>query len=143
MNRSTVWGTAIVVAHLLLNIMHGRAHRELRIGLTPIGAMFVIVVVLILPLVAAVLLWTAKKRLGLMLLSLAMLGAFLFGWYHHFLAMGSDHVHSQPPNSWGLAFVLTSWGLLLTEAMGTYAGAHFLWIAKTPLDKGDSPSSHA
>ena len=45
--------------------MHGLAHRELRVGLAPPASIFVIVVVLIFPLVAMALLWTAEKRLGL------------------------------------------------------------------------------
>src|SRR5579864_5668030 len=43
-NRSAKYATAIVVAHLLVNIAHGLAHRELRVGLSPFGSLFVIVV---------------------------------------------------------------------------------------------------
>jgi hypothetical protein len=120
--------TAIVVAHLLVNIAHGLAHHELRVALP--ATMFVILVVLIAPLLAMGLLWTAEKRPGLMLLSLSMLGSFLFGLYHHFLAMGPDHVNSQPWSPWGLAFGLSAYALLITEAIGTYTGIHFLWVSK-------------
>ena len=96
MNRSAKYATAIVVAHLLVNLMHGLAHRELRVGLAPPASIFVIVVVLISPLIALALLWTAEKRLGLILLSLSMFGSLLFGLYHHFLAVSPDHVRSQP-----------------------------------------------
>src|SRR5215472_4971926 len=129
-SRSAKYVTAIVVAHLLVNIAHGLAHRELRVGLPPSGSVFVIVVVLILPLVAMVLVWTAKKRLGLILLSLSMFGSVLFGFYHHFLVASPDHVHSQPTSPWGIAFIFTAYGLLITEAIGTYVGIHFLWLAK-------------
>lgn len=131
MNRSTKYVTAIVIAHLLVNIAHGLAHQGLRVALAPPDLIFVIMVVLISPLLAMGLLWTAAKLLGLMLLSLSMFGSFLFGLYQHFLAMGPDHVRSQPPSPWGLAFVLTAYGLLITEVIGTYVGVHFLWIAKT------------
>ena len=135
MNRSAKYATAIVVAHLLVNIAHGFAHRELRVGLATPASIFVIVAVLIFPLLAMGLLWTAGKRPGLMLLSLSMFGSFLFGLYHHFLVTGPDHVRSQPANPWGLAFVLTAYGLLITEAIGTYVGVHFLWIAKEASSK--------
>jgi hypothetical protein len=46
---------------LLVNIVHGLAHRKLRVGLVSLGSIFVIVVMLALPLIAAGLLWTAKK----------------------------------------------------------------------------------
>ena len=129
MNRSAAYATAIVLVHLLLNIAHGLAHRGVRVGLAPSGAIFVIVVVLILPLVSLGLIWTAKKRLGLILLSSSMFGSLLFGVYHHFLVMSPDHVRSQPANPWGLLFVLTAYGLAITEAIGTYLGVHFLWAS--------------
>jgi len=128
-NRSAAYATAIVLVHLLLNIAHGLAHRGVRVGLAPSGAIFVIVVVLILPLVSLGLIWTAKKRLGLILLSSSMFGSLLFGVYHHFLVMSPDHVRSQPANPWGLLFVLTAYGLAITEAIGTYLGVHFLWAS--------------
>jgi hypothetical protein len=130
MNRSAKYATAIVVAHLLVNIVHGLAHRELHVGLAPLDSIFVIVVVLVFPLIATVLLWTTKKRLGLTLLAFSMFGSLLFGLYHHFLAVSPDHIHSQPPGGWGTAFALTSYLLLITETIGTYVGVHFLWIAK-------------
>ena len=125
-DRRAAYVTAIIGVHLLVNIVHGLAHRELRVGLALPASVFVIVVVLIVPLLAMGLLWTAEKRLGLMLLSLSMSGSLLFGLYHHFLAMGPDHVNSQPWSPWGLAFGLTAYALLIIEAIGTYTGIHFL-----------------
>ena len=130
-SRAVTCATGIVVAHLLVNIAHGLAHRELRVGLPPSGSVFVILVVLILPLVAMALVWTVQKRESLFLLSLSMFASLLFGLYHHFLAIGPDHVHSQPPSLWGITIVLTSYLLLIMEAIGTYVGIHFLWIAKS------------
>jgi hypothetical protein len=136
-SHSCKYATSIIVgAHLLVNILHGLAHRELHVGLAPPALIFVIVVVLIFPLLAMGVLWTAEKRLGLVLLSLSMFGSLLFGLDHHFLAFSPDHVRSQPPSPWGIAFVLTAYGLLITEAIGTYLGIHFLWIAKEALNKG-------
>jgi hypothetical protein len=135
-NRSAKYATAIVVAHLLVAIVHGSAHQVLRIGLTPTASIFVIVVVLILPLIAAGLVWRPETRLGLILLSLSMFGSLLFGLYHHFLALSSDHVHSQPSSLWGIIFILTAYLLLITEAIGTYIGIHFLMIAKRALTRG-------
>ena len=130
MNRSAKYVTAIVVAHLLVNIAHGLAHRELRVGLVPPASIFVTVVVLLCPLLAMALVWTAKKQPGLILLSLSMFGSLVFGFYHHFLVASPDHVRSQPLSLWGIVFVLTAYGLLITEAIGAYLGVHFLWIAR-------------
>jgi hypothetical protein len=62
-----------------------------------------------------------------------MLGSFLFGLYNHFLTMSPDHVRAQPWNPWGVAFVLTAYALLISEAIGAYVGIHFLWICKRDL----------
>jgi hypothetical protein len=43
-SRAANYTTAVVVVHLLVNIAHGLAHRELRVGLPPSGSVFVIVV---------------------------------------------------------------------------------------------------
>jgi hypothetical protein len=129
-NRSAKYATAIVVAHLLVNLVHGLAHRDLHVGLPPLDSIFVVVVVLVSPLLAMALVWTTKKRIGLILLSLSMFGSLLFGFYHHFLAASPDHVRLQPASAWGIAFVLTAYGLLITEAIGAYVGIHFLWIAR-------------
>ena len=130
MSRAASYATAIVVAHLLVNIAHGLAHRELRVGLDPPASIFVTVVVLVGPLLALALVWTTKKRIGLILLSLSMFGSLLFGLYHHLLVVSADHVRSQPASAWGITFVVTAYLLLITEAIGTYVGVHFLWIAK-------------
>ena len=129
-SRAAKYAIAIVVAHLLVTIPHGLSHLELRVGLDPRAEIFVIVVVLICPLLAMALVWTTKKRIGLILLSLSMFGSLLFGFYHHFLVASPDHVRSQPATAWGIVFVLTAYGLLITEAIGAYVGIHFLWIAR-------------
>lgn len=135
-SRAAKYATAIVVAiHLLINVVHGVAHRELHVGLSPSGSIFVIAVVLILPLVAMALLWTVQKRLGLILLSHSMFGSLLFGLYHHFLVISPDHVHAQPASPWGIAFIFTAYGLLITEAIGAYVGIHFLWVARGTSSK--------
>ena len=135
MNRSAKYVTAIVVAHLLVNIAPGLAHRELRVGFDPPASIFVTVVVLVSPLLAMALVWTTKKRIGLILLSLSMFGSLLFGLYHHFLVASPDHVRLQPASAWGITFVLTAYLLLITEAIGTYIGVHFLWLAKETSNK--------
>jgi hypothetical protein len=134
-SRPAKYATAIVSAHLLVNIAHGLAHRALRIGLPPSGSVFVVVVVLLSPLLALALVWTTQKRPGLILLSLSMLGSLLFGFYHHFLVASRDHVRLQPASAWGTTFVLTAYGLLITEAIGAYVGIHFLWITRGTSSK--------
>jgi hypothetical protein len=119
------YGTAIVLAHLLVNIVHGAAHQQLHIGLSPAETLFVMAVILVGPLAAMVLLWTSQQRLGLVMLALSMAGSLVFGLYHHFLMTGPDHVGEQAAGLWATTFAVTSYLLLLTEAIGTYVGLRF------------------
>ena len=126
MNRAFKYATVLVLAHLLINMVHGAAHWELLVGLRPAGMLFVIAVILLCPLLALALLWTSQKRLGLLLLTVSMAASALFGLYNHFLVRGPDHVSEQPPGPWGTAFVVTAYLLFLTEALGTFLGLYFL-----------------
>jgi hypothetical protein len=128
--RAAAYGTAIVLFHLLINLVHGAAHRELHIDLGAPETVFVAVVILAGPLLAMTLLWTAWQRLGLGLLALTMAGSLVFGLYHHFVAMGPDHVGAQAAGFWGTAFEVTAGFLLLAEAVGTYLGLRYLY--RTP-----------
>jgi hypothetical protein len=119
-------GTAIVLVNLLINIVHGAAHLELHIDLSPAERLFVAVVILAGPLLAMALLWTPWQRLGFALLALTMAGSLAFGLYHHFVAMGPDHVGAQVAGFWGTTFIVTACLLFLAEALGTYIGVRFL-----------------
>jgi len=125
-NRTNKYGTFIVLTHVLINIIHGAAHRELHVGLHSAGMLFVVSVVVLCPLLALALLWTCQKRLGLILLTFSMAASATFGLYNHFVVSGPDHVSGQPPGPWSTVFVVTAYLLFLIEAIGTYAGFYFL-----------------
>ena len=125
-NRSAQYATLLVTIHLLVTLAHGLAHRELQVGLPQAGNVFVGLVVVVAPIVAAGLAWSRRQRSGLGLLTFSMLASLLFGLYCHFIAEGPDHVHSQPAGLWGTTFVFTAYGLMFTEAIGTWVGIHFL-----------------
>lgn len=135
MSRSAKSATVIVVVHLVISILHGLAHHELHVSLSPLASIFVIVVTLISPLIAIGLLWTGNERLGFILLSITLFGSLIFGGYHHFMTLGPDSV-SRSPSAWGTTFHLTAYLLLVTEAIGTCVGIHFLkmWGTKRTRD---------
>jgi hypothetical protein len=126
MNKPAQYATLIVIVHLLVTFAHGLAHRQLQIGLPPAGSVFVGLVIVAAPLIGAALAWSPRMRFGLVLLTFSMLGSLLFGVYHHFMAEGPDHVHSQAAGCWGTTFIVTAYGLMATEAFGTWVGVHFL-----------------
>ena len=98
MNSLARYSSFAVAAHFFVTVVHGVAHRALRVALSASGRLFVLLVVVIAPLIAMALLWTKRKRTGLVLLSASMLSSLTFGFYHHFLLAGSDHALSQPAN---------------------------------------------
>jgi hypothetical protein len=91
--------TALVVVHLVATLWHGDAHTQLAIGLPPEKTIFVFVVILIAPVVAAGLVWTRYISIGLWVFVLSMLGALLFGVYHHYILVSPDNIGHLPIGS--------------------------------------------
>lgn len=91
--------TGLVVIHLAATLWHGNAHTQLAIGLPPEKTVFVYVVILIAPIVAAGLVWTRYTSLGLWMFFLSMLGALLFGAYHHYVLVSPDNIGHLPTGS--------------------------------------------
>ena len=113
--------TAVVLSHLAVNLLHGRAHTELGVGLTSWQQFYVVVVILMAPLVALLLLWTKYSRAGLWLLLASMLGSLIFGACYHYILVSSDHVAHLPPGEARGLFRVTALLLLITEGLGVVA----------------------
>jgi hypothetical protein len=122
MRTKYIWlVTIVVLAHLAVSLLHGRAHRELGVGLTSFQNVYVITVILLAPLVALSLSWTRDARAGLLLLFVSMLGSLVFGFCYHYVIVSSDHVAHLPPGDARGAFRMTALLLLITEALGVIA----------------------
>src|SRR5262245_53381659 len=83
---------ALILIHLAVSTVHGSAHQAAMVTLNPFGYVYVLVVITLAPLVAAVLLFTRKQKIGALLLTLSMLGSFIFGFWFHFLSATNDNV---------------------------------------------------
>ena len=116
-----------VLAHLAVNVLHGRAHEMLSVGLSPWQNTYVVVVILIAPLVAMLLLWTRYVRLGLLVLVISMAGSLIFGVIYHYVIVSSDHVSHLPPGDAQGLFRMTALLLILTELFGVVVG---LWALR-------------
>lgn len=117
--NSTKWiVTLVVLAHLVVNVLHGRAHTELGVGLSNWQQAYVLLVILLAPLVALLLTWTRYARTGLWLLLLSMLGALIFGAAYHYVIISNDHVAHLPPGDARGMFQVTALLLLVTETAG-------------------------
>ena len=113
-----------VVAHLLVSMVHGRAHEQLAVGLSNWQNIYVLTVIVIAPLIAVILIWTRLARLGLVLLVISMAGSLIFGVAYHYVVISPDHVSHLPPGDAQGLFRSTALLLVLTELFGVAVG---LW----------------
>ncbi|HSB08569.1 MAG TPA: hypothetical protein VLM38_03585 [Blastocatellia bacterium] len=120
MTRALV--TLTVLAHFVIVVLHGRAHTKLGIELSTWQTGYVVLVIVLMPLAAAMLVWTRHARLGLVLLAVSMAGSLVFGVYFHYLAVSMDHVSHLPPGDSQGLFRLTAMLLAGMEAVGLAVG---------------------
>ena len=121
MKPSSSWSILIVLLHLLITVPHGLAHGELNIQMNTWQNVYILTVINLLPLIAAILIWR-RKRLGFTLLVVSMIGSLLFGVFYHFIAAGPDNVASVPQHPWSYTFQLTAVLLAASEAAGIALG---------------------
>ncbi|MFY9621093.1 MAG: hypothetical protein WAM70_03910 [Pyrinomonadaceae bacterium] len=112
---------ALILIHLVVSILHGWAHQGAMVTLTTFGNVYVGVVITLMPVVAAVFLFTRKKKIGSLLLALSMLGSFIFGFWYHFLSQTNDNV-TQVHGPWHSTFLWTAIALAGIELAGTVVG---------------------
>ena len=115
--------TLVVLAHFVVNLLHGQAHTKLGVGLASWQQVYVITVILLAPLVALALSWTRYVRAGMWLLLGSMLGSLIFGAVYHYVIISEDHVAHLPPGEARGLFRVTALLLLVTETVGVIVAA--------------------
>jgi hypothetical protein len=118
----------LVAIHLAIAIWHGTAHTALAITLPPEKSAFVFGVILIAPVLAASLMWTRYVLVGAWMIVLSMVGALLFGAYHHFVLISPDNIAHLPhgPADAQSTFIVTAGILACLELATALCGAFFL-----------------
>ena len=116
---------AVVLLHLAISILHGRAHSGAQVPLSPAAALFVYIVVLAGPLIGLAV-WPWKPIAGGWIVAASLGGALVFGLINHFIIAGPDHV-SHVAAEWRALFGVTAALLLATEAAGAAIG---VWCAR-------------
>ncbi len=118
----------LVAIHLAVALWHGNAHRALAIALPSEKNAFVFIVILIAPLVAASLMWTRYVLVGVWMFFLSMLGALLFGAYHHYVMVSPDNIGHLPHGSADAhsTFIASAAALALLELASALYGAFYL-----------------
>lgn len=127
--------TGLVVVHLAASIWHGGAHTSLAITLPAEKTLFVYIVILIAPIVAAALVWSRFFSIGLWVFFLSMLGSFLFGAYHHYLLVSPDNIGHLPAGSPEAhsQFVTSAAVIALLELAAALYGAYCLGRCRAQL----------
>lgn len=121
---------ALILIHLVVSILHGWAHQGAMVTLSTFGNIYVGVVITLMPVVAAVFLFIRKKKPGALLLTLSMLGSFIFGFWYHFLSQTNDNV-TQVHGPWHSTFLWTAIALAVIELAGTIVGLRMFPSART------------
>jgi len=111
----------IVLTHLVISMVHGRALQGALVALTTFGYVYVLVVITVAPLVAVALLFSRKQKIGASLLALSMLGGFAFGVWYHFVSAGNDNV-AEVHGGWHKTFLWTAIALAILEFLGMIIG---------------------
>jgi hypothetical protein len=117
LSRTRVWLLTAVVVHLAISIVHGAAHSNARVPLSPASNLFVLVVILAGPLVGLALSWRSPA-IGAWIVASTMAAALVFGVLNHFVFDGPDHVAHVDPQ-WRTLFAATALLLALTEGLGS------------------------
>ena len=120
--------TGLVIVHFAASLWHGNAHSHLGIELSSEQTLFIYIVIIIAPILAAILVWTRYVSMGLWMFFLSMLGSFLFGAYHHYVLVSPDNISHLPhgtPES--ISHFTTSAGIIaLIELASALYGAFCL-----------------
>ena len=111
------WLIAVVLSHLAVSIVHGAAHGQANVPLSPAANLFVLIVIVAGPLVGLALTWPAE-RIGSWLIAITMAASLVFGVVNHFVLVSPDHVAHVAPQSRAL-FTTTAVLLALTEALAS------------------------
>lgn len=119
---------SVLVVHLLVSLGHGVPHAAIPVPLTPAQQAFVWVVIVLGPVAGFALAWYGRVTVGAALYAATMLGAFVFGVYHHFLVANPDNVAAVPAGLWHGPFVWTAVLVTISEAAGVVVGV-WLWSA--------------
>ena len=123
--RARDWAlAAVVLVHLAISLVHGRAHAGAEVFLPLAGALFVYIVILAGPLAGlAVSRW--RPRAGAWIVALSLSGALIFGLINHFIIAGPDHV-AHVAAEWRTLFGTTAALLVASESAGA---ATAVWFA--------------
>jgi hypothetical protein len=129
--RFVITAALVVLVHTIVMLVHGAAHMQLNIGLSPCASIYVLGIVGIGPITGLFFLRSSRQRTGATILFITMMGALLFGLWNHFIAHGADHVMHLQAGAWRLPFQVTAGLLACSEAAGIIIASALLIALNT------------
>jgi hypothetical protein len=123
LRATAVYGTAMVVLATVVNLLHGVSHVGQEVlSLQAWQWAYVVCVIFLAPVVAAVLLWSPYSLAGAWLLFGSMVGSLVFDLAYHFLLEGPDNAFTLEPGAWLAPFQISSVLLVATSGLGVLVG---------------------
>jgi hypothetical protein len=142
MRTTAVYGTAMVVLATAGNLLHGVSHIGQEVWLLQAWQWaYVICVIFLFPIVAAVLLWSPYRLAGAWLLFGSMAGSLVFDLAYHFLLEGPDNVSTLEPGAWLVPFRLSAVLLVAMSGLGVLVGGWAVFRLSR-LQPRTPPASH-
>lgn len=125
--------TILVLAHHAIAYFHGVAHEHLQVPMATWQILFINLVILAVPLVSVVLIWTKWSKYGLFAIMWAMIGALIFSIVHHYTLTSPDHISHLPIGEAHIHahFVWTASATATLEALAAVAAAYFVSRGKS------------
>jgi hypothetical protein len=119
----------VVLAHIIVNGLHGIAHQQAEVSISDLQFAYVFLVILVAPIAAAVMLsFNRPKKMqrgGAWLLLVSMLGSLLFGFVYHIVLPSSDNIftvmHGPLLNN-AIFFTSTAILLVIIDVLGSSIG---------------------
>ena len=141
MSKVAVYGTLAAALATVAHLLHGLSHAQHEVPLSVWQWAYVISVIFVAPVVAAVLLWTRYRLAGAWLLLASLGGALLFGLVFHYLIPGADNVFTLEPGPWRGPFSATAAFVAFSEVLGTLIG---IWaVVRLSRDPSDATTRSA
>jgi len=119
--QSADWAlAAVVLVHLAISLVHGRAHAGALVALSRAAAAFVYIVILAGPLLGlAASHW--RPGAGAWIVTVSFAGSLVFGLVNHFVIPGPDRI-DQVAAQWRSVFGVTAALLIVSESAGVAIG---------------------
>lgn len=131
---------SLVLVHAVVSGFHGWSHFYTGVPITLAQNIFIATVIVSMPLLAVVLLTRRRMNAGCAMLSLSMLGSFIFGVVFHFI-LDTPDLYSNVYGHGSQMFFISAILLAALELIGFVGGLYCWQCLKTRCSGGVPPQA--